>query len=53
MVRIEYWWDSEETGPFRPNYGVVRAIWRRKWQSTAVLLPGKFNGRRSLVGYSP
>ena len=27
--------------------------WRRKWQPTAVLLPGKFHGERSLVGYSP
>ena len=27
-------------------------IWRRKWQSTPVLLPGKFHGLRSLVGYS-
>jgi len=27
--------------------------WRRKWQPTPVLLPGKSNGRRSLVGYSP
>ena len=27
--------------------------WRRKWQPTSVLLPGKFHGRRSLVGYSP
>ena len=27
--------------------------WRRKWQSTPVLLPGKSHGRRSLVGYSP
>ena len=26
--------------------------WRRKWQSTPVLLPGKFHGWRSLVGYS-
>ena len=27
---------------------------RRKWQATpVVLLPGKFHGRRSLVGYSP
>ena len=31
----------------------VRKIrWRRKWQSTPVLLPGKFHGQRSLVGYS-
>ena len=28
-------------------------IWRRKWQPTPVLLPGKFHGQRSLVGYSP
>ena len=27
--------------------------WRRKWQSTPVLLPGKYHGQRSLVGYSP
>ena len=27
--------------------------WRRKWQPTPVLLPGKFHGRRSLVGCSP
>ena len=29
-----------------------QAKWRRKWQSTSVLLPGKFHGWRSLVGYS-
>ena len=27
--------------------------WRRKWQPTPVLLPAKFHGWRSLVGYSP
>ena len=27
--------------------------WRRRWQPTPVLLPGKFHGLRSLVGYSP
>ena len=27
--------------------------WRRKWQPTPGLLPGKSYGRRSLVGYSP
>ena len=32
----------------------VRKIpWRRKWQPTPVLLPGKSHGQRSLVGYSP
>ena len=27
--------------------------WRRKWQPTPVFLPRKFQGWRSLVGYSP
>ena len=27
--------------------------WRRQWQPTPVLLPGKFHGPRSLVGCSP
>ena len=39
----------------RPGFDPwVRKIpWRRKWQPTPVLLPGKFHGQRSLVGYSP
>ena len=28
-------------------------LWRRQWHPTAVLLPGKSHGRRSLVGCSP
>ena len=28
-------------------------LWIRQWQPTAVLLPGKSHGQRSLVGYSP
>ena len=32
----------------------VRKIpWRRKWQPTALYLPGNFHGQRSLAGYSP
>ena len=31
----------------------VKAIRRRQWQPTPVLLPGESHGRRSLVGYSP
>ena len=27
--------------------------WRRKWQPTPVLLPGKSHGQKSLMGYSP
>ena len=32
---------------------VGKIPWRKKWQPTPVLLPGKFHGRRSLVGYRP
>ena len=28
-------------------------LWRRKWQPTPVVLPGKSRGQRSLAGYSP
>ena len=31
---------------------VGKISWRRKWQTTPVLLPGKSPGQRSLVGYS-
>ena len=31
---------------------VGKIPWRRKWQPTQVLLPGKSHGQRSLVGYS-
>ena len=30
-----------------------KILWRRNWQPTPVLLPGKFHGWRRLVGYSP
>ena len=33
--------------------GLGRFPWRRKWQPTPVLLPRKFHGWKSLVGYSP
>ena len=33
--------------------GLGRSPWRRKWKPTSVLLPRKFHGPRSLVGYSP
>ena len=28
-------------------------LWRRQWQPTPVLLPGKSHGRKSLLGYNP
>ena len=34
-------------------HGSGRFPWRRKWQSTPALLPGKSRRRRSLIGYSP
>ena len=39
----------------RPRFDpwVGKIPWRRKWQSTPGLLPGKSHGQRSLVGYSP
>ena len=38
----------------RPGFNrwVRKIVWRRKWQSTPVLLPGKSHGQRRLVGYS-
>ena len=32
---------------------MISFIWRRQWQPTPVLLPGKSHGWRSLVGCSP
>ena len=39
----------------RPGFGpwVSKIPWRRKWQPPPVFLPGKSNGHRSLVSYSP
>ena len=39
----------------RPRFDpwVGKIPWRQKWQPTPVLLPGKFHGQRSIVGYSP
>ena len=32
---------------------VGKIPWRREWQPTPVVLPGKSHGQRSLKGYSP
>ena len=34
-------------------YSSVEKFWRRQWQLTPVLLPGKSHGWRSVIGYSP
>ena len=45
-----------ETNTFT-SYGLIdtyiQFLWRRRWHPTPVLLPGKSNGQRSLVGCSP
>ena len=35
------------------NPWVKKIPWRRKWQSTPIILPGKSHGQRSLVGFGP
>ena len=39
----------------RPGFvpWVGKIPWRREWLPTPVLLPGEFQGQRSLAGYSP
>ena len=34
-------------------FGVQLSLWRRQWQPTPALLPGKSHGWRSLVGCNP
>ena len=48
---------SRRLGHNWSNLAAVAAAWeinrRRQWQLTPVLLPGKFHGQRSRVGFSP
>ena len=48
-------WCSAEESAWRPGFNswVAKTPWRRKWQPTPVLLPGKSHGQRSLAGYHP
>ena len=39
--------------PLRTLTRALGTDWRRRWQPTPVLLPGKSHGWRNLVGYSP
>ena len=39
--------------PVYLNYYILYILWRRQWHPTAVLLPGKSHGWRSLEGCSP
>ena len=47
VKRLPAMWETQ----FNPWVGTIP--WRRKWQSTPVLLPGESHGWRSLVGYIP
>ena len=31
---------------------VMKILWRRKWQTTPIFLPGEFHGQSNLTGYS-
>ena len=48
---LSNWTELNWTEKGRQRIGKI--LWRRKWQPSPILLPGKFHGRRSLVGYSP
>ena len=48
---LPWWFLQCRRLAFNPR--VNKIPWRRQWQHTPVLLPGKSHGRRSLVGYSP
>ena len=50
LERGKFYYKRVLSGSFGKFYDVS---WRRKRQPTPVLLPGKSNGWRSLVGYSP
>ena len=54
---LPWWlrWQSVCLQRRRPRFDpwVGKIPWKRKWQPTPVLLPGKSYGQRSLVGYSP
>ena len=57
LPRLPWWPGRYSVCPQRgrPRFDpwVGKIPWRRKWQPTPVLLSGKSQGRRSLVGYSP
>ena len=42
--------DTGDAGS-RPDFGMIP--WKKKWQPTPVFLPGKSQGQRNLVDYSP
>ena len=58
MPKLDFLGDLEvknlpEMSRHELNLWVRHIPWRRKWQPTPVLLPGKSHGQETLVGYSP
>ena len=57
LVRVSGGLNGEESASqhkrHRSDPWVGKILWRRKWQSTPVFLPGEVHGQRSLGGYSP
>ena len=57
LYRLPWWrrWEGICLQCRRPGFDpwVGKIPWRRQWQPTPALLPGKSHGWRSLVGYSP
>ena len=49
-IGLPWWLSGEESAAGAGDTGSI--LWRRKWQPTPVLLPGKSHGWRSLVAYS-
>ena len=53
MTSVKHLPAMQETWRSRFDPRVEKVPWRRKRQTTPVFLPGKSQGQRSLVGYSP
>ena len=52
-LQISLLFPDPVTLPMAKNYLPFKVHWRRQWQPTPGLLPGKSHGQRSLVSYSP
>ena len=57
LTGLPWWLSGKESAHRRRrhrfNPWVRKILWRMKWQPTPVFLPGKSQGQRSLVNYSP
>ena len=53
VLKLNYFWCIPEIWRLSLNPWIEKILWRRKWQSTPVFLPGEFHGQGILVGYSP